>query len=33
MEITFEAVAQLKNFMEDFDMPYVRVGQITTGGG
>lgn len=27
------ALCKLREFIEDFDAPYARVGQITTGGG
>lgn len=33
MEITPIAIEKLKEFAEDFDAPYPRVGQMTTGGG
>ena len=33
MEITPTAIQKLKEFAEDFDAPYPRVEQLTTGGG
>lgn len=33
MEISSLAIQKLKEFAEDFDASYVRVGQITSGGG
>jgi len=33
MEITPEAKTQIEGFIEDFEVPYVRVGEIATGGG
>lgn len=33
MEITPLAIRKLKEFAEDFDAPYPRVGQIASGGG
>ena len=33
MEITPTAIQKLREFAEDFDAPYPRVGQIITGGG
>jgi len=33
MEITPLAIQKLKEFAEDFDAPYAKVGQLTTGGG
>lgn len=33
MDITPEAKEKLKGFIEDFDVPYVRVGRISSGGG
>lgn len=32
MEITPAAIEKLKEFAEDFDAPYPRVEQVTTGG-
>lgn len=33
MKITPLAIRKLKEFAKDFDAPYPRVGQLTTGGG
>lgn len=33
MEISSLAILKLKEFSEDFDAPYVRVGRISSGGG
>lgn len=33
MEITPLAIEKIKEFIEDFDAPYPRIGQITSGGG
>ena len=33
LTVTPLACEKLKEFLDDFDMPYARVGQLTTGGG
>lgn len=33
MQVTPKAAEKLREFMEEFDAPYPRVGQITSGSG